>query len=299
MSPGNSLPLRRAVVLGALHGPAELLPISSSGHVAVIPWLLGWGDDEPDGELRKAFEVALHAGTALALLIGLREEVAAELRDLSLAHAARVAVASLPAALVGFTLEGPIERRLGTPATIPLGMILGALAMGWADRSPRERTEDDINLADALWLGIAQASALMPGVSRNGATLTAARRRRFHRVDANRLSRHVALPVIGGATLLKTARLARRGLPDGMAVPFAAGAGVSFVSTLLSTRVLLAVERDAPLTPYVLYRLAMAAAVLGKQVASRAPAGQGHSDLAARPSRKSRPCGAQSQRPSA
>jgi undecaprenyl-diphosphatase len=289
----------RALVLGALHGPAELMPISSSAHVTVVPYLLGWDYAQADPDLRKAFEVALHAGTAVALLIGLRDEVAAELRDLSLAHAARVIAASLPAALVGFTLEGPIERRLGTPATIPLGMTLGALAMGWADRSPRERTEDDVDLTDALWLGIAQASALMPGVSRNGATLTAARRRRFHRVDANRLSRHVALPVIGGATLLKTLRLARRGLPAGMAVPFAAGAAASFASTLLSTRVLRAVERDAPLTPYVVYRLAMAAAVLGKQVASRVPAGQSHSDLAARPSRKSRPCGAKSQRPSA
>jgi undecaprenyl-diphosphatase len=282
MSPAtDALTTVRAVVLGALHGPAELMPISSSAHVTVVPYLLGWDYAEADGELRKAFEVALHAGTALALLIGLRDEVAAELRDLSLAHAARVIAASLPAALVGFTLEGPIERRLGTPATIPLGMILGALAMGWADRSPRERTEDDVDLTDALWLGIAQACALMPGVSRNGATLTAARRRRFHRVDANRLSRHVALPVIGGATLLKTVRLARRGLPPGMARPFAAGAAASFASTLLSTRVLRAVERDAPLTPYVVYRLAIAGAVLGK------------------PSRKSRPCGARSQRPAA
>jgi undecaprenyl-diphosphatase len=307
MSPATDAPLTttRALVLGALHGPAELMPISSSAHVTVVPYLLGWDYADADADLRKAFEVALHAGTAVALLIGLRDEVAAELRDLSLAHAARVIAASLPAALVGFTLEGPIERRLGTPATIPLGMILGALAMGWADRSPRERTEDDVDLTDALWLGIAQACALMPGVSRNGATLTAARRRRFHRVDSNRLSRHVALPVIGGATLLKTVRLARRthsgtgGLPPGMARPFAAGAGAAFASTLLSTRVLRAVERDAPLTPYVVYRLAMAGAVLGKQVASRVPAGQSHSDLAARPSRKSRPCGAKSQRPSA
>jgi undecaprenyl-diphosphatase len=286
MSPPTDAPLTtfRALALGALHGPAELMPISSSAHVTVVPYLLGWDYAQADAELRKAFEVALHAGTALALLLGLRDEVATELRDLSPDHIARVIVASLPAALVGFTLEGPIERRLGTPATIPLGMVLGALAMGWADRSPRERTEDEVGLRDALWLGIAQACALMPGVSRNGATLTAARRRRFHRVDSNRLSRHVALPVIGGATFLKTLRLARTGLPAGMAVPFAAGAGASFVSTLLSTRVLRAVERDASLTPYVVYRLAIAAAVLGKP---------------ARPSRKSRPCGAQSQRPSA
>jgi undecaprenyl-diphosphatase len=258
----------RALILGALHGPAELMPISSSAHVTVVPYLLGWDYVEAEPELRKAFEVALHAGTAVALLIGLRDEVAEELRDLSLGHLARVVVSSAPAALVGFTLEGPIERRLGTPATIPLGMIAGALAMGWADRSPRERDEDELNLSDAVWIGIAQACALMPGVSRNGATVSAARRRRFARVEANRISRHIALPVIGGATGLKTLRLVKRGLPEGMAVPFAIGAGASFVSTLLSTRVLKAVERDVSLSPFVVYRLAIAGAVLAKAARS-------------------------------
>jgi undecaprenyl-diphosphatase len=274
--PAQGLTVGRALALGALHGPAELMPVSSSAHVTIVPYLLGWDDLlDADADLRKAFEVALHAGTALALLIGLRAEVAAELRDLSLAHAARVIVATLPAAAVGLTLEGPIERRLGTPATIPLGMILGAVAMAIADRAPRERTEDEADLRDSAWIGLAQACALMPGVSRNGATLTAARRRRFHRVDANRLSRHIALPVIGGATGLKTLRLARRGLPAGTAAPFAVGAAASFVSTLASTRVLLAVERDASLAPYVVYRLAMAGAVLRRAArgGSRIPAG--------------------------
>ena len=271
MSPASDgdapgLTVGRALVLGALHGPAELMPISSSAHVTVVPHLLGWDDYlSADADLRKAFEVMLHAGTAVALLIGLREEIAAELRGLSAAHAARVVVACLPAALVGFTLEGPIERRLGTPRTIPLGMALGAIAMGLADRAPRARRERDFGMRDAVALGIAQACALMPGVSRNGATLTAARHRRFHRVDANRLSRHIALPVIGGATGLKLVRLARRGLPRAMAGPFAAGTVASFASTLLSTRVLLAVERDASLAPYVVYRLAMAATVLARE----------------------------------
>ncbi len=264
----EALTVGRALVLGALHGPAELMPISSSAHVTLVPYLLGWDYAEADPDLRKAFEVALHAGTAVALVIGLRDEVAEELRDLSVAHAARVIVASLPAALVGFTLEQPIERRLGTPATIPVGMILGAVALGWADRSARVRAADEVTLRDSLWLGIAQACALMPGVSRNGATLTAARRLRFARVDANKLSRHIALPVIGGATGLKTLRLARRGLPEGMVGPFAAGAGASFASTLLSTRILRAVERDASLSPYVVYRLAMALIVLTRAARS-------------------------------
>ena len=101
----------------------------------------------------------------------------------------------------------------------------------------------------------------MPGVSRNGATLTAARARGFHRADANALSRHVALPVIVGATALKGTRLARRGLPRGTARAFAAGAGASFASTLVSVRLIRAVERDRSLLPYAVYRAGLAALV--------------------------------------
>ena len=252
----------QAVGLGLVHGPAELMPISSSAHVTLVPYLLGWDYADADAELRKSFEVALHAGAAVGLLIGLRDEVAQELRDLSAAHGARVLVSSLPAAIVGLALEKPIERRLGTPATIAIGMILGALAMGWADRSPRARGAHEVRMHDAVWIGIAQACALMPGVSRNGATLTAARRLRFARVDANRLSRHIALPVIGGATGLKALRLARNGLPAEMAVPFAVGAGASFASTLGCARLIRRVERERSLAPYVAYRLALAALVL-------------------------------------
>src|SRR5205807_3477153 len=129
----------------------------------------------------------------------------------------------------------PIERHLGTPATIAGGLIGGAVCMALADRQPQARSHEEAGAIDALWLGLAQACALTPGVSRNGATLAAARMRRFTREDANRLSRHVALPVIVGATLLKGVRLHRRGLPAGTAVPFAAGATAAFGSTLGST----------------------------------------------------------------
>ena len=107
----------------------------------------------------------------------------------------------MPPAIVGYTLERPIERRLGTPPTIAAGLAAGAAAMWIADaRSPQRRARTDAGVVDALALGLAQACALVPGVSRNGATLTAARARGFRREDANALSRHVALPVIVGAT---------------------------------------------------------------------------------------------------
>jgi undecaprenyl-diphosphatase len=134
--------------------------------------------------------------------------------------------------------------------------------MAWADRAPQERRRDEANATDALWLGVAQASALVPGVSRNGATLAAARRRRFTREDANALSRHVALPIIVGAAALKGTRLARRGIPGGTAAALAVGAGTAFASTLLSIRLIAQVERDRSLGPYALYRGVLAAAVI-------------------------------------
>jgi undecaprenyl-diphosphatase len=256
-------------MLGALHGPAELLPISSSGHIALIPWLAGWEYDAADPELRKAFEVALHAGTAAALLITLRGEVEDAVRDMSPALAGRLALSFAVPAVAGYTLERPIERHLGTPATIAAGLVCGSLVMAWADRGPQRRSSPDAGWMDALWLGVAQACALVPGVSRNGATLAAARRRGFTRADANKLSRHSALPVIAGATLLKSVRLAKRGLPPGTAVPFAVGAGASFASTLGSTWLIRQVERDRSLVPYAAYRLALAATVVRRLARER------------------------------
>lgn len=255
------LTVGRALALGALHGPAELLPISSSGHVALVPWLLRWDWDGIDGDFRKAFAVALHAGTAAALLIALRSEATQAMRELDADRLVFAALAVLPAAIAGLTLERSIELRLGTPATIAAGLAGGAVAMAIADRAPQSRTERDAGPVDALCLGLAQACALVPGVSRNGATLAAARTRRFTRTDANRLSRHAALPVIAGATALKGLRLARRGLPPRGAAAIGAGAAASFGSTMASTWLIAELERDRSLLPFAGYRLALAGAV--------------------------------------
>jgi undecaprenyl-diphosphatase len=245
---------RSALLLGLLHGPTELLPISSSGHVALLA-------PAGDPELRKSFEIALHAGTALALVVALRDEVDEAVRGLDRRRIVLLGGSFLPPAVAGLALERPIEERLGTPRTIAVGLAAGALAMLGADRAPQRRRREEAGLADALALGVAQACALVPGVSRNGATLTAARLRRFRREDANALSRHVALPVIAGATALKGERLRRRGLPPELRAPFALGALASFASTLASTWLIRQVERDRSLAPYAVYRLALAAVV--------------------------------------
>ena len=258
----GALPQRHALALGLLHGPAELLPVSSSGHVTLVPWLLGWPYPELEPDLRKAFEVALHAGTAVGLLIALRGEVGEAFRDLDARRVTLIAGSFLPPAIVGLVLEGPIERRLGTPASIAAGLLLGSAAMTLADTlGPEERTREEATLADALLLGLAQASALMPGTSRGGMTLAAMRARRFTRPDASALSRHVALPVIAGASVLKGVRLAQRGLPPGMTGRFALGMGASLVSTLAAAR-LVPVERVGALWPYAAYRSGLAAVTL-------------------------------------
>src|ERR687890_2346584 len=147
----GELRTRDAIALGLLHGPAELLPVSSSGHVAIVPWLLGWPYGELDAELRKAFEVALHAGTAAALLIGLRDEVADAARGFDRRRLTLVAGSFVPPAIVGYTLERPIERRLGTPSTIAAGLAAGAAAMGLADAvAPQRRARSDAGVVDAL-----------------------------------------------------------------------------------------------------------------------------------------------------
>ena len=256
---------RDALALGLLHGPAELLPISSSGHVAVVPWLCGWPYSRLDGELRKAFEVALHAGTAAALLVGLRDEVGEAARELDRRRVQLVALSFLPPAIVGYVLERPIEQRLGTPATVAAGLVAGALAMAAADAAGGvARRREDAGACDALCLGLAQACALMPGVSRNGATLAAARARGFAREDASVLSRHCALPIIVGATLLKGTRLVRRGLPPGTARGFAVGIVASFATTLASVRIIRHVECGRPLAPYAAYRVGLAGLVFAR-----------------------------------
>jgi undecaprenyl-diphosphatase len=252
----------RAAALGAIQGPTELLPVSSSAHLTLVPWLAGWDWDDLDPEARKSFEVALHAGAAAALLIGQRRIIARELREFDGRRAAVVALSFIPPAIVGYRFERQIERRLGGPRATAVGLAAGAVAMAVADRRPQERGPGDATAADGLALGLAQATALAPGVSRNGATLAAARWRGFSREHANLLSRTVALPVIVGATILKATRLRRRGIEPGVGRAMTAGVAASFVSTLASQKLIRQVERDRALWPYAAYRLALAGAVL-------------------------------------
>jgi undecaprenyl-diphosphatase len=264
----------RAVALGLIQGPAELLPVSSSAHLILVPWLADWRWDRLDPELRKSFEVALHAGAAGALLVGQRRMIATELRRFDVRRALVLVLSFAPAAFTGYALERPIERRLGGPGATAAGLAAGAVAMLIADRRPQRHERGEARPADGLALGLAQATALAPGVSRNGATLAAARWRGFTREQANVLSRTVALPIIIGAALLKGVRLRRRGIDPSMRRAMRAGVFASFASTLASQRLIRLVERDRALWPYAAYRLVLAGVVLSRL--RRRTGGPGH-----------------------
>ena len=259
----------RAAVLGTVQGPAELLPVSSSAHLTLIPWLADWDWDSQDPELRKTFEVALHAGAAAALLVGQRRVIAEELRTFDRRKAAVLGLSFVTPAAFGVAFERPIERHLGGPLPTALGLLIGAAAMAIADRRPQNRDGGRAGPVDGLALGLAQAAALAPGVSRNGATLTVARWRGFNRAHANLLSRTVALPVILAAAALKGSRLRRRGLPAEQRPAFLAGTGASFASTLASQELIRLVERDSSLAPYAAYRAGLATVVLARLLRRR------------------------------
>ena len=258
----DPIPLRRAAALGLVQGPTELLPVSSSAHLILVPWLAGWHWERLDPELRKSFEVALHAGAAAALLIGQRRVIAEELAAFDPRRAAVLALSFSPPALLGFLLERPIERRLGGPRATAVGLLAGAAAMVAADARPQRRGRGDAGLIDGLALGLAQAAALVPGVSRNGATLAAARGRCFTREHANLLSRTVALPIIVAAALLKGARLRDRQIDTALRRAMGVGVLASFASALASQGLIRQVERDRALWPYAAYRASLAAVVL-------------------------------------
>lgn len=204
--------------------------MSSSGHLVLL------GSDD------KSFEVFLHAGTAAALLLSQPLPRPTPLTAVTLA----------PAAVAGLALEKPIERKLGK-RSVAVGQVLGGSALLLADRSPARRRESSAGARDALTIGIAQACALVPGVSRNGATLTAARLLGFRRDAANRLSRDAALPVILGATALKLLRLRESPPTRAHAVGFAA----AFASSLAAARLIPRIDRLESYAPFAVYRIAL------------------------------------------
>ena len=230
--------------------------------MALLPALLGWPYVELEPDQRKVFEVALHLGTAAALAIALRAEVAEVMRSLSSRRLLGMALGAAPPAALAYLLEDPIEQRLGSPRSVALAQIGGGLALMAADRGGARRGTGTAGALDHLLLGLGQAAALVPGVSRSGGALTALRLRGFGRGAAGRLARHAALPIILAASVQKAARLARNGLPPGLYAPFAAGATAAFVSTLASAPLIPLADGARSYRPYAVYRVGLGVVAL-------------------------------------
>ena len=257
---GWPLPTEQALTLGLLHGPAELLPVSSSAHTLLAGYLAGWRYEQLEGSRRKSFELALHAGTASALALVYRNQVLGNLRGLRPRQLAPLMLAIAPPALVGYLFEDQIERRLSRPVPTAVGLLAGALGMAVADlRGQRDRSAEQAGHIDALALGVAQVLALAPGVSRNGATLTVARARGFDAESAQRLSWQVGAPVILGASLLRGLRLVRGRAPAQDRKAMSVGFTGAFLSSWLASRLIAPVRS---LLPYCLYRVALSVLVL-------------------------------------
>jgi undecaprenyl-diphosphatase len=238
----GSLSVGQALALGLIQGPAELLPVSSSGHLVLVPALLGWPYARLPADVRKAFEVALHTGAGLALLWLLRDDAAAAARD-----PAGTALLAGPAAAIALALEPVIEEKLSAPQIAAAAQIASGAALIAADAraqllSARHLTirpeAKSLQMGRKFAVGLAQCLALVPGTSRNGVTLTAARALGFDRESAARISWRAGLPIIGGATLLKLVRLSQRGLAPELRAPFAVGVAAAFASTLAASPLL-------------------------------------------------------------
>lgn len=267
------MPILHAIVLGLVQGFSEFLPISSSGHLILTRWFFGW--DEQSVEVEKAFDVALHFGTLVAVALYFRHDLVRYFREglrllwnreRPVDPDGRIAwllvIATVPAALVGALFENSIDEHLGRPVIIAISLIGFGLLLWWADRQIGQRHVEDFSTNDALVIGAAQALALNPGTSRSGITMTAARQIGFERDSAARISFLMSLPVIAGAVVLKVGKLLSDGLPDGLLTPLVIGVITSFVSGWVAVWGTLRLIRTRSFTPFVLYRVALGVVVL-------------------------------------
>jgi undecaprenyl-diphosphatase len=268
------VPILPAVVLGLVQGLSEFLPISSSGHLLLVPWLFDWHDFDSEST-EKAFDVALHLGTLIAVIAYFRHDLARYVgegvkvftrRGRPLSTDGRIAwlllLSTVPAALVGALFESWIDEQLGTPLMIALSLIGFGLLLAWADRTAGIRRIDGYHIRDAFTVGAAQALALNPGTSRSGITITAARFLGFNRDAAARISFLMMIPVTGGAVAYKFLGLARDGVPDGLLVPMIVGIVTSGIAGWVAVWGTLTLVRTHSFTPFVIYRVGLGIAVL-------------------------------------
>jgi undecaprenyl-diphosphatase len=264
----------QALVLGIVQGLTELLPISSSGHLILVPWLADWDYLEAHPEFNKTFDVALHLGTLVAVVVYFRREIVelvsawlVSVRRRSIRSANErvawiVAIATVPAAAAGAAGEGFVEDHLGEPWQIALFLAVFGVLLWIADRAPERRRMAGIGYGEALAVGLAQALSLAPGVSRSGITITTARALGLDRDSAARLSFLLLVPIVFGAVIFKgLGDVVFGDLPPGSTGPFVVGTMAAAASGLVAIWALLGYVRRHDYSVFVVYRLLVAVAI--------------------------------------
>jgi undecaprenyl-diphosphatase len=263
-----------ALLLGVVQGLTEFLPISSSGHLILVPWLQDYTFLQEHPEFNKTFDVALHAGTLIAAIAYFRVEVVVLIRGFIEAARRRairtqeqrlsvaIAIGTVPAVIAGGLGAGFIDEHLGEPWMIAIQLIFFGFLLGWADRMPERRNLGDTDLRDGWYVGLAQVLALAPGTSRSGITITAARWLGLDRDAAARFSFLLLIPAVAGATVYKAYESISEGLPSGVAGPMIVGTIAAAVSGYLAIAWLLRLLRTTSYRPFVLYRYVVGIGVL-------------------------------------
>ncbi|CAB4724649.1 unannotated protein [freshwater metagenome] len=268
------MPIIHAIVLGLIQGLSEFLPISSSGHLLLAPWLFGWNDFS-DVSVEKAFDVALHLGTLIAVVAYFRADLIVYVRDglrmivqkeKPRTTEGRLAwllvVASIPAALFGAIAGNWVDEHLGKPVIIAVSLIGFGLLLAWADRRRGKRKFDEMNSRDAIVIGLAQVIALNPGTSRSGISISAARFLGFDRDSAVRFSFLLSVPVTAGAVAVKLLELFKDGIPEGLVMPMIVGIVTAGISGWLAVAGLLKLIRSKSFDAFVIYRVIAGVAIL-------------------------------------
>jgi undecaprenyl-diphosphatase len=263
-----------ALLLGVVQGLTEFLPISSSGHLIIVPWLQDYTFLTENEAFNKTFDVALHAGTLVAAIAFFRREVwrlivsfiaAVRKRTIETSEerlAVAIAIGTIPAIIAGGLASDFIDEHLGEPWMIAVQLIIFGYLLGLADRKPQERGLEESKLRDGVWIGLAQVLALAPGTSRSGITITAARFLGLDRDAAARFSFLLLIPIVAGATLFKGISAVHEGLPSGVAGPMVVGVLASAISGYFAIVFLLRLVRTTSYRPFVLYRYAAGVAIL-------------------------------------
>jgi undecaprenyl-diphosphatase len=271
----DALTNRQAFVLGVVQGLTELLPISSSGHLILVPWLADWEFLKRDDEFNQTFDVALHLGTLVAVVGYFRATIVALVRAWIRSLSRRsvlsseeriawvVAIATVPAAIVGALGEELIADELGEPWQIAILLSVFAVVLWVADRTKPRREVSDLGVRGALALGLAQTFSLAPGVSRSGITISAARLLGLDRESAANVSFLLLVPITLGAVVWKGVNDVVLGdLPAGWVGPFVVGTIAAVGSGLVAIWALLGYVRRRDYTVFVVYRLLAATVVL-------------------------------------